>query len=1702
MSQSSSLAKEIITRLGARGVELWVEAGALRFRAPRNALDDAVRREIAKNRDAIINVLRQLGKVAAPAGDDRVRSQQAGQKPQLSFAQKRFWYLDQLDPGSPRYNIGSLLRVRERIDLRVLAKAVDDLFTRHEAFRSQICTSDGEPILNILSRPLISLDVLDLSQAPPTDIDEAIKAQSRDALRTSFDLVQGRLALMRVVRFAPDDHLILFVAHHIVADGWSLYIAWRDMWEFYEARVTSRPPRLTPLPLQQSDFAVWEQRKAQTGGFVQDITFWRENLATAPPLLELPLDRLRRLTHIGHGRRYNAVMSAAVVDELRKVARDQGATLFMALVAVWQVLLSRLSGQDDIVIGTPVATREDEGLKDVVGCLINNIALRGDLSGAPSFVNLLERTKRMTLDAFRHGKAPFDMVVEALNPPRSLSHAPIFQTLFTLMNFTSGNQIAPNGITSVPIETGTGAARFDLSLELSFMSNGAREGGMLAAYEFDSDIFDEETISELHDQYLCLLNSACENRFASLHNTPLIFRDKRRPLGAIDGSAAMDIAPLPKGSVASLTTLISQEGEHTADMDNQIAELLSRLSMLDVQVKLDGEKLSVSAPKGVLVELMRNELAARKSDIVAYLKAAERDASPSSKFIAVAPRDQDFALSHSQQRLWFIRQLDPDSSAYSIPGAVRMKGTIDTQLIQQTINDLVLRHESLRMRFASVEGSPRCRVERDASVNLDQVDLTSIPEDAREAAAIEMALHLSRRPFDLSRAPLIRAAVIRLKANEHVLVIVFDHMVTDGLSLKIILEEFREIYVSRKLGRPSNLPQLTIQFIDYIEWERKSLENGVLRKQVDYWKKLLKGAPAILDLPTDFPRPRLQTSNGARAITKISATLFLELKTMALREDVTLFMLLMAAFQLLLHRYTGQTDVVVGTAVANRARSDIERVVGFFANNIALRGDLSGNPTVAELLRRVRNAALQAYEYQQTPFEAIVDSVVSRRDLDHSPIFQVMLVLQGHASKKFYTDGVECEAMELPLSSARLDIAVDVFELHDSLEVVFEYNTDLFRASTIDRMQRSFCTLLAEMVGKPDLSIDKLGLLPLDEIKQVINNINNTKQDFPVEGTIHELFEKQVVRTPSKTAVVFDKIELSYSELNEEANRLANRLQELGVGRESLVGICLSRSASMVVAVLGVLKAGGAYVPLDPAFPAERLRFMLADANVEVIITEGSTASSIGETSCRQVMIDRDTTDLERLSGADRPSLSTSRNLAYVIYTSGSTGTPKGVMIEHRSVLNFLASMLHEPGISASDRLVAVTTLSFDIAGLELFGPLLAGATVVIAPRETTLDATRLAGLLETSNATILQATPATWRLLIEGGWPGRAGLKMLCGGEALPPDLATKLLGLGQELWNMYGPTETTIWSTICKVIEVTPKVSIGRPIANTQVYVLEPSGDPAPIGVLGELCIGGEGLARGYLNRPELTGERFVSMASRFFSNARLYRTGDLARFRSDGSLEFIGRRDNQVKLRGFRIELGEIEAMLAKIKGIKENVVQIREDEPGDQRLVAYVVVTKDFVFDKDAVRSALRASLPEYMVPGGFIVLETLPLTPNGKIDRNSLPAPVVQVPDDRTSDVVLNPVQQRVMEVWRSILKVDRIGLHDNFFDLGGHSMLLMKLQAGLLREFGKPVELIELFRQTTVQSQAAGLERAPLLSSGDGLTRARARAEKQSQLRG
>lgn len=810
-------------------------------------------------------------------------------------------------------------------------------------------------------------------------------------------------------------------------------------------------------------------------------------------------------------------------------------------------------------------------------------------------------------------------------------------------------------------------------------------------------------------------------------------------------------------------------------------------------------------------------------------------------------------------------------------------------------------------------------------------------------------------------------------------------------------------------------------------------------------------------------------------------------------------MVLLSAYQVLLQRFTGEFDLPVGSAIANRNRAEVERVVGFFANNIVLRGDLSGDPTVRELIGRTREVALKAYAHQDMPFDMLVDALATRRSLDHSPLFQVMFVLQNLQMMGIDLPGVHCEPVDLPIHSARFDLAVDVFDLPIGLRVYFEYNTDLFDASSIERLMQHYRYLLEGMVADPAARIGSLPLLDDAGLRVLLVDWNRTDVSYPREQSVHGLFEAQAARTPEAEALVFESTRLDYRTLNARANQVAHRLRALGVGRGSLVGVWMERSADMVVALLGVLKAGGAYVPLDPAFPKDRIDYMMSDAALAVVLTQSHLAASLGGQGPQAVCLDGDAAMLATQSDTNPAPLSGAGDLAYVIYTSGSTGRPKGVMLEHRSVVNFLLSMHREPGITEADRFVSVTTLSFDIAGLEIHGPLTIGGTVVLASRATALDGVRLGELLEASRATLLQATPATWRLLLDSGWRGRPGLKMLCGGEGLPRDLADRLLATGGELWNMYGPTETTIWSTLWRVTDTQRAISIGRPIANTQVYVLEPSGLPAPAGVAGELCIGGDGLARGYLHRDDLTAEKFVTLDLEGLGPRRVYRTGDLVRFLADGRLEFVGRRDHQVKVRGFRIELGEIETVLASHPGLKESVVHVREDTPGDQRLVGYVVPAEGVAFAADAARATLRGKLPDYMIPNQFVVLPALPLTPNGKVDRKALPPPQASAPapEDVASDALTTPEQREVAALWCEVLRVDRVRLDANFFDIGGHSLLLVKLQAALQRKFGRDLPLVELFQRTTVAAQAERL--ATPVASNSALQRARERAARQVQ---
>ena len=1132
------------------------------------------------------------------------------------------------------------------------------------------------------------------------------------------------------------------------------------------------------------------------------------------------------------------------------------------------------------------------------------------------------------------------------------------------------------------------------------------------------------------------------------------------------------------------------------------AGLMERLRELDIRLALDGDRLAVNAPKGAITPALQEELGRRKDEVKAYLKALSGSAAPPRREPAPAlqrvVRSAEMPVSHTQQRLWFIKQMDPLSHAYNIPAGLRLKGRLDVALLQRTLDDLVSRHESLRTRFVSVDGTPRCAVEAHATATLEHIDVSHLAGAEREAAALRAVLAVERRPFDIARAPLLHTALVRLASELHMFVLVFDHIVADGLSLGIFLHEFQALYTRHVNGTGAALPELPVQYLDYAEWERRWFATGEIDDHLAFWKTQLAALPAMLQLPTDRPRPPVQSARGTRAVMQLPVALGQQLKALARSEGATLFMLLMSAFQVLLHRHTGETDLAVGTAIANRNRSEVERVIGFFANNIVLRGDLSGNPSVRELIARVRDTALKAYAHQDMPFDMLVDALTTRRELDHAPLFQVMFVLQHISLTGLELPGLVCDTMESTVQTARFDLAVDVFDLAQGLRVYFEYNTDLFDAATIERMQAHYQRLLEGVVAQPEARIGELPMLCGDELKQRLA-WNRSAAAAPDAQTVHSLFETQVERTPDAVALRFEDTTLSYAELNARSNRLAHHLRSLGAGAESLVGVWMERSADMVVALLGVLKAGAAYVPLDPAFPKDRIHFMMTDAELAVVITQSKLAQTLGADGPRAVCLDGDPAALARHSADNPPPLAEAGDLAYVIYTSGSTGRPKGVMLEHRSVLNFLRSMQREPGITAADRFVSVTTLSFDIAGLEIHGPLTVGGTVVLASRATALDGVRLAELLDRSEATLLQATPATWQLLLDGGWRGRPGLKMLCGGEALPRELAARLLGLPGELWNLYGPTETTIWSTLWRVTDSSRAIPIGRPIANTQVHVLEPSGLPAPIGVSGELYIGGAGLARGYRNRDDLSARMFVTLDLAGIGPTRLYRTGDVVRYLADGRLEFVGRRDQQVKVRGFRIELGEIETVLATHPGLKACVVHVREDTPGDQRLVAYGVTTPGVPFEADEARATLRQQLPEYMIPNLFVTLDALPLTPNGKVDRKALPAPQAAAPSasEETSEALMTPVQRQVARLWREVLRLERVGLHANFFDLGGHSLLLVKLQSALQREFGRELPLVELFQRTTVAAQAERCA-APVASDAV-LKRAQARAARQIQ---
>ncbi|MFC1712466.1 amino acid adenylation domain-containing protein [Candidatus Poribacteria bacterium] len=1076
--------------------------------------------------------------------------------------------------------------------------------------------------------------------------------------------------------------------------------------------------------------------------------------------------------------------------------------------------------------------------------------------------------------------------------------------------------------------------------------------------------------------------------------------------------------------------------------------------------------------------------------------------------IPIVSRDTVIPLSFSQERVWFIQQLEPTNIAYNTQSTITFSGPLDVMVLEQSFREIVRRHEIFRTTFLVVDGRPAQSIHPEWEAKVPLMDLQGLPESEREAEALRLTQKEFQKPFDLTRLPLIRWTLLRLSQKEHMLIHVEHHIVHDGWSFNLLIHEVLELYSAFSVDKPSPLPELPIQFADFAHWQRQWMQGEVTEAQLAYWKKRLADCPAELGLPLDHPRPAMQTFRGAAPRIELPLDLCESLRALSRRESVTLFMTMLTAFAALLHRYSGQDDICIGSAIANRRWPETERLIGMILNNVVLRTDLSGDPTFQELLGRVRKVTLEAYVHQDVPFDKVVEALRPERDQSRNPLFQVMFSFHDSPMPYLELPKLDIDLQEgLSNGSAKFDLNIIVIprtEQHvgqtsrrgsEGITAIWEYNTDLFDASTIKHMVSHFQVLLEAMVADLDQRISQLPILTEPERHQLLVEWNDTQTEYPEDKCIHQLFEAQVERAPDAVAVVLGDRQLTYRELNVRANQLAHHVIKCGVGPDILVGVCMERSLELVVGLLGILKAGGAYVPLDPSYPKERLSFMLEDSQVSVLLSQAELLDELPEHKIQVICLDSEWEAIERESEENLICEAVPENLAYVMYTSGSTGKPKGTEICHHGVTRLLFGVDYVH-LGSSRSILHMAPISFDASTFEMWGALLHGARCVLF-RDRIPTAEALGDAIQKYEIDTLWLTASLFSTLIDEAPEILSEVRQLViGGEALSVYHVRRALSLlpSTQIINGYGPTESTTF-TCCYQIpnqlsESINSIPIGRPIGNTKVYLLDSHLQPVPVGVPGELHIGGLGLARGYLNRPELTAEKFVPNPFSDEPGGRLYKTGDLARYLPDGNIEFLGRMDYQVKIRGFRIELGEIESVLSEHPAVREVVVLAREDEPGDKRLAAYIVPSQ--ATSARELRSFLKDKLPNYMIPSTFTMLDALPITVSGKINRRALPKPD-RLRTDLAEDYLAprTPIEQQIADIWAAVLRLERIGIHDSFFELGGHSLLATQVISRLRRAFQVEIPLRVLFEIPTVANLAEFIEffdpetQSPDIASGN-----------------
>ncbi|MBQ1076207.1 amino acid adenylation domain-containing protein [Micromonospora sp. C31] len=1603
----------------------------------------------------------------------------------LSYAQRRLWFLHSLEGPSATYHVPVVLALSGVPERAALDAAVADVVARHEVLRTVFPSVDGEPVQRVLPTSGVRLSEV---ECPRVELEARVAEFTAD----TFDIGVDEPLRVRLFVTGAESTLVLLL-HHVATDGWSMAPLLRDLATAYAARVAGHGPAWEPLPVQYADYTLWQrellgEESDPDSLLARQLTWWRETLAGAPAVLDLPADRPRPAEPTFEGASVRSLLDADTHRRLRDLGETCQATGFMVFHAALAATLTRLGAGEDVPIGTPVAGRPDEALHDLVGFFVNTLVLRTDTSGDPGFADLLTRVREADLAAYAHEEVPFDLVVERLNPARSLAHHPFFQVMLTV-DTPPGDELRILDLDARITPAGLDTAKFDLSVSCVLGEDGEVEVWL----QYATDLFDADTAQLLLAAYLRLLRAVAADPAAALGTLDVLTDAERAGLDARRAAvhaAAADRAPSHAAAAG--------DPVRTELLCGLFAEVLSLPSVGpdDDFFALGGHSMLAVRLANRLRAVLDTDVGIRDLFLAPTPATLERRlgqlvAAARPTLAAVAPVER-MPMSYAQRRLWFLAELGGPSAVYNLPVVLRPVTALDPAPLAAALADVAARHEVLGTVYRSADGEPYQTVVAGARPPLTVLD---VPADDLAEAIDTACGHV----FDLAADLPLRAWLLRPTGGGHpdqVLVVLTHHIASDGWSTGPLLRDLAAAYAARAAGHAPGWEPLPVQYADYTLWQRELLgaaddPDSLLGRQLGWWRRTLDGVPQVLELPTDRPRPAEASQRGDIVPFRLDADTHAGVLRVAQEHGATVFMVLQSALAALLSRLGAGTDVPVGTVVAGRGDEALDDLVGFFVNTLVLRTDVSGDPSFAELVARVRDADLAAYDHQDVPFERLVEELNPTRSTAHHPLVQVMLVLQNADGGDPEPDtALAGEELSFRAGVAKFDLTLAVREYHDpaggpaGITGAVEYAVDLFDPGTVSRLADTLARLLAAVVADPDTRVGDVELLTGEQRHQVVHRFNDTTPAGRPDERITDVFARRVAAAPHRTALVHGAARMSYGELDAEANRLARHLAAIGVRRGDVVGVLLDRGLPMAVAVLATLKAGAAYALLDPEFPDARLAALVPDAAITALVTDAALAARLGAARpARTVLLDRAAATLDALPASPLDLPGDPGDPACVMFTSGSTGRPKGALSPHRAVVGTLCGQTFVD-FGPDQVWLQAAPVSWDAFALEFWGALLNGATVVLHPGQRPEPA-RIADLVAAHGVTTLWLSAGLFNVLLDEHPDALAAVhQVVTGGEAPSVEHLARARRrfTGLRLVHGYGPVESMIF-TNCHPVDtppVTAPVPVGPPLADRRCLVLDERLRPVPVGVTGELYVAGTGLADGYLHRGGITAAAFV--ADPFGpAGSRMYRTGDLARWTPCGTVEILGRADDQVKIRGFRIEPGEVAAVLARQPGVGRVAVVVREDRPGDKRLVAYLTPGEPDVQPAVAdLRRAAAEALPAHLVPAAFVVLDALPLTANGKVDRAALPAPHYTA--GTPSRAPRTPAEQLMCDLFGEVLDVDRVGVDDDFFALGGHSLLAAKLVNRVRAVWAAEIGVRDLFQAPT----PAGLERRVARSSGAG----------------